>query len=130
MPTGVDVETLQEAVPQLVPAGAGRQAPAPLHVPSRPQGGAGGQAPCRSAAPAGMGAHVPAVPVTLQDRQVPQLADEQQTPSTQFPLSHSAGAAQIWPSRFFPHEPLLHTMPEMQSLSAPQAARQLVPLQV
>jgi hypothetical protein len=74
--------------------------------------------------------HVPAAPVTLHDVQVPQLAVEQQTPSTQLPLSQSAGAAQIWPSRLFPHDPLLQTMPPTQSLSIAQAARQVVPLQL
>jgi len=129
-PTGVDVEPVHDAVPQLVPTGIDRQAPVPSHVPLNPQGGAGRQPPCASIAPTGTGWQVPAAPATLHDVQVPQVADEQQTPSTQLPLSHSDGAAQIWPSRFFPHEPLLQTMPDTQSVSAPHAARQVVPLQV
>jgi hypothetical protein len=72
----------------------------------------------------------PALPLTLHDRQVPQLGAEQQTPSAQLPLSHSAAAAQIWPSRFFPHEPSLQTLLPAQSPSPPQAALQAVPLQL
>ena len=129
-PTGVEVDPLHEAVPQLVPSGVDRQAPLPLQVPSKPQGGAGRQPPCGSIAPTATGLHVPADPATLHDVQVPQLAVEQQTPSTQLPRSHSEGAAQIWPRRFLPHEPALQNMPATQSASTPQAARQVVPLQV
>jgi hypothetical protein len=78
-----------------VPAAIHRQAPVPSQVPLVPQGGAGWQPPCGSAAPVGTGVHAPALPVTLHARQVPQLAAEQQTPSTQLPLSHSAAAPQI-----------------------------------
>lgn len=130
VPTGVAVEPVHDAVPQLVPAGIGRHAPLPSQVPLNPQGGLAAQPPCGSIAPAGTGRHVPALPATLHDAQVPQLAVEQQTPSTQLPLSHSAPAAQICPSRFLPHEPLLHTVPGTQSLSMAQAERQVVPLQL
>ena len=129
-PIGVDVEPVHDAVPQLVPAAIGRQLPLPSQVPLNPHGGAGRQPPCGSIAPTGTGWQLPAAPETLHDVQVPHAADEQQTPSTQLPLSHSAGAAQIWPRRFLPHDPLLQTIPETQSLSTPQAARQVVPLQV
>jgi hypothetical protein len=128
-PTGVAVDPLHDAVPQAVPAAIHRQAPVPSQVPFVPQGGAGWQPPCGSMPPAGTGVHAPALPVTLQARQVPQLAAEQQTPSTQLPLSHSAAAPQICPRRFFPHEPLLQTLPGAQSLSPVHAARQAVPLQ-
>ena len=94
-PTGVDVDPLQEAAPQLVPAAIGRQAPPPSQVPSNPQGGAAVQPPCGSIAPTGTGLQAPAEPATLHDVHVPQLDDEQQTPSTQLPLLHSVGAAQI-----------------------------------
>ena len=50
-------------------------------------------------------------PATLQTWQVPQLAVEQQTPSTQLPLPHSAPAAQIWPRRLRPQAPALQTLP-------------------
>ena len=127
---GVDVEPLQEPVPQLVPAGIGRQAPPPSQVPLNPQGGAEAQPPWGSIAPTGTGLQAPAEPATLHEVHVPQLDDEQQTPSTQLPLSHSAAAAQIWPSRFFPHEPLLQTLAVAQSASPVQAALQPVPLQL
>ena len=129
-PTGVDVDPVHVAVPQLVPAAIGRQLPPPSQVPLNPQGGADAQPPCGSIAPTGTGAHAPADPATLHDVQVPQLADEQQTPSTQLPLSHSVPAVQTCPSRFFPQDPLLHTVPGPHSLSPEQAARQEVPLQV
>jgi hypothetical protein len=94
LPAGVAVDPLHDAAPQIVPAGIGRHAPVPSHTPLKPQGGAEGQPPCGSIAPAGTGVQLPALPVTLQDRQVAQLADEQHTPSTQLPLSHSLPAAQ------------------------------------
>jgi hypothetical protein len=129
-PTGIPVEPLHDAPPQVVPAAIDRHAPLPSQVPLKPQGGASGQPPCGSIPPAGTGAQVPADPTTLHDVQVPQVGDEQQTPSTQLPLSHSEEAPQIWPSRFFPHEPLVHTIPAAQSASPVQAARHAVPLQV
>jgi hypothetical protein len=43
-------------------------------------------------------AQVPALPATLQAKQVPQLAVLQQTPSTQFPLPHSWLERQATPS--------------------------------
>jgi hypothetical protein len=102
----------------------------PSQAPLKPQGGAGVQPPCGSAAPAGTDVQAPALPLTLHDAQSPQLTDEQQTPSTQLPLSHSLPAPQIWPRRFFPHEPALQNIPPAQSASTAQAARHAVPLQV
>ena len=130
LPVGVDVDPLHDDAPQIVPAAIGRQAPLPSQVPLNPQGGAGAQPPCGSIAPAAIGLQAPALPVTLQDAQVAQLADEQQTPSTQLPLSHSDAPAQICPSRFLPQEPLLQTVPVTQSASVEQAARHVVPLQL
>ncbi len=92
LPAAVAVDPVQLAVPQLVPAPEFRQRPAPSHVPSAPQGGAGVQPWCGSAVPAGTGWQDPE---TLQTWQVPQLVAEQQTPSTQLPLAHSAPALQI-----------------------------------
>jgi hypothetical protein len=130
LPTGVKVDPLHDAVPQLVPAVIGRHAPAPSQVPLNPQGGAAAHPPCGSIAPAGTGLQVPAFPTTLQAAHVPQDGDPQQTPSTQLPLSHSAPAAQICPSRLFPHEPLLQTLPATQSLSMAHDDRQVDPLHV
>jgi len=95
VPAGVVVDPLQLALPQLAPALALRQAPAPLQVPSNPQGGLGAQRACGSALPAGTGWQDPAAPVRLQTWQLAQLAEEQQTPSTQLVLWHSAPDAQI-----------------------------------
>ena len=75
------------------------------------------------------GLHMPAMPAALHDWQFPQLAAAQQTPSVQWPLSHSAPAEQSWPRRLRPQDPALHTFPGAQSPSAPQAAWQVVPLQ-
>ena len=129
LPALVAVPTLQEGALQLVPAAADRQAPAPLQVPSNPQGGAAAQPPCGSLVPAATAVQVPADPATLQAEQVPQLAAPQQTPSTQFPPSHSFPIAQAWPSRLRPHEPPLQTLPGAQSPSLLQTATQAVPLQ-
>jgi hypothetical protein len=60
---------------------------------------------------------------------VPHIGDEQQTPSTQLLLSHSAPELQSNPRRFLPHEPALQTLPPLQSASLPQAALQVAPLQ-
>jgi hypothetical protein len=131
VPTGVYDEPLQAAVPQLVVAGAFWQAPAPSQVPLGPQGrlGLAAQPPCGSAAPAVTGWQDPAWPETLQALQVPQLGEEQQTPSTQLPLPHSVPAPHSWPSRLRPQEPLLQTFPGEQSVSTAQTATQAVPLQ-
>jgi hypothetical protein len=129
LPPLVAVPAVQEGEPQLVPAAAERQAPAPLQVPSNPQGGAAAQPPCGSLVPAATAEQVPADPATLQAAQVPQLAVPQQTPSTQLPPWHSLPAAQDWPRRLSPHEPALQTFPGAQSPSLPQTATQAEPLQ-
>jgi hypothetical protein len=61
---------------------------------------------------------------------VPHAADVQQTPSTQLLLSHSGPDAQIWPRRFLPQDPALHTLPGEQSASDPHAELQVAPLHV
>ena len=75
------VDPLHEAVPQLVVAGAFAQLPFPSQRPVNPQGGLAAQPPCGSIASAMTGLHMPAMPATLHDRQLPQLAEAQQTPS-------------------------------------------------
>jgi hypothetical protein len=120
---------VHESTPQLVVAAVFRQAPLPSQVPSKPQGGLGVQPPFGSVAPGAIGWQEPACKATLQARQVPQLIIEQHTPSTQFLLSHSAPPWQSWPRRFNPHDPPLQTLPGAQSLSPPQTATHVVPLQ-
>jgi hypothetical protein len=133
LPIGVKVIPTQAAVPQEVEVGAFRQAPAPSHVPVKPQGGLGGQRPCGSAAPAVTSAQAPSLPATLQARHEPQLAVEQQTPSTQkFPLRHSLSAAQSWPRRFLSPQVFTATSQMLggaQSASPVQVALHAVPLQ-
>jgi hypothetical protein len=83
--------------PQVVPSVATRQAPLPLHVPVSQSAGVTPQA--ASAVPAATLAQVPGV-ARLQAMQVPHLALEQHTPSTQLPLEHSATPPQAVPSGF------------------------------
>jgi hypothetical protein len=59
---------------------------------------------------------------------MPQLAAEQQTPSTQLPLPHSVPAAQSWPRRLSPQAPALHTFPDEQSALLAQTATHAVPV--
>jgi hypothetical protein len=66
--------------------------------------------------------------MTLHDWQLPHASVVQQTPSAQWPLSHSLPAEQSWPRLLSPHEPALQTLPGAQSPSPPQAPLQLVPL--
>jgi len=94
---GVSVPLVHEALPQLVPASVLRQAPAPLHVPSFPQGAASVQR--LSATPLLIGAQVPlAWPVMalLHAMQVPQVP-LQHTPSTHEPEAQFALVVQAWP---------------------------------
>ena len=129
VPAGVNVLPRQVAVSQLVLVGAYWQAPAPSHRPVSPQGGAAAQRPPVSMSPAGIGWQEPALPATAQERHVPQLAAPQQTPSTQWALSHSASPPHCWPSRLSPQAPPVQTFGGAQSLFVAQAARQVVPLQ-
>ena len=62
--------------------------------------------------PAGDAWQVPALPATLHEAQVPQLAVEQHTPSTQLPLAQSAEAAQVAPSALFSQD-----LPEQVNLN-------------
>ncbi len=125
VPAGVVVAPVQLAVPQAAPVLALRQVPAPSQVPSNPQGGLGAHCACGSALPAGTGWQEPAAPVRLQTWQLAQLADEQQTPSTQLVLWHSAPEAQICPSRLSPHEPATQKLPGAQSASPVQTDTQV-----
>jgi hypothetical protein len=129
LPTGVDIEPVHEALPQLVAAAALRQAPLPSQAPVKPQGGLGAQPPCGSISSAGTFWHMPASPGTLHDWQLPHPSVAQQTPSAQWPLSHSLAAAQSCPRRLRPQAPPLQTLPGAQSPLSPQAPLQVVPLQ-
>ena len=93
-PIGTSVEFEQLAVPQLVPTGMDAQWPLPSQAPLLPQLPLATHPPCGSMLPAGTGWQEPAFPERLHTWQLPQLPLEQQTPSTQLPLSHSVPAAQ------------------------------------
>src|SRR5450631_980397 len=125
-PIGFAVEPLQLAVPQLVPSVPLRQPPLPSQVLSFPQGGfVAAQPPCGSTVAADTGRQEPVSP-RLQTWQVPQLAVEQQTPSTQLPLPHSAPPAQSWPRCLRPQAPALQTFPGEQSALLAQTATHAV----
>ena len=127
-PTGLAVDPVQLAVPQLVPDATLRQAPPPSQVPSNPHGGLiAVQAPCGSALPAGIGWQEP-VPLRLQTAHMPQLAAEQQTPSTQLPLPHSVPEVHSWPRRLSPQAPPLQTFPGEQSPLLAQTETHAVPV--
>ena len=81
-----------------------------------------------SMSPAATGWQEPAFPATAQERQVPQLAAAQQTPSTQLLLSHSVPAPHCWPRRLRPQEPAVQKLLGAQSAFEAHAAKQVVPL--
>jgi len=59
--------------------------------------------------------HVPTVPASAQDRQVPVHAVAQQKPCAHAPELHSASAPQAAPMAFLPQLPALHTFGLAQS---------------
>ena len=128
--TGVNVDPLQEAVPQETVVPPSWQCPAPSQAPVFPQGGLAAQRPCGSVVPDPTLAQVPALPVTLHDWQVPQELEAQQTPSTQLSLvKQSLVAVQDWPSRFLlPHRLVIGSQMsgDRQSASEAQADLQAV----
>ena len=74
------------------------------------------------------GWQVPALPVTPQERQLPQGPLEQQTPSVQNVLRHSLPEAQLVPSALrLTQEPDWQVSPAMQSASFVHMVRQAVP---
>jgi hypothetical protein len=107
--TGVNVDPVQEALPQETLVLAFWQCPAPSQAPVLPQGGLVAQRPCGSRPLAGTFAQLPALPARLQAWQVAQAVALQQTPSTQlFPVRQSEETAQDWPRRcLVPQRPVL-----------------------
>jgi len=112
--------------PHEVPAGWNAHWPLPLQRPVVPQlvEAVATQTAAGSRPLAGTGWQVPALPATAQDKQLGQLADPQQTPSTQLALVHSAPATHDSPLGFRVQEPDRQNSPGMQSASAVQAVRQ------
>jgi hypothetical protein len=131
-PSGVSIAFAHVAIPQDVVAGAFLHAPAPSHVPTKPQGGLAAQRPCGSAASAETSAHVPSCPATLQAWQVPHEGLEQHTLSTHEAVERqSSSIVQDSPSLCLsPH--LFKARSQIagaaQSPSPRQVALQLAPL--
>jgi hypothetical protein len=124
-PATIPVPAMQESVPQIVPEAYLRQAPAPSQVPSSPQVAAPESVHCMNGSwPAGTFAHVPALPVSAQDLQVPVQAAEQQTPCAHTVELHSASLPQVAPTGFLPQLPPMQLLGAMQSASVMQVVRQ------
>jgi hypothetical protein len=113
-----------------VPVAYRRQPPVPSHIPSVPQLAAPRSAHWFSGStPTGTNVHVPALPDSAHDRQVPVQLELQQTPCWHRPDAHSVPPVQVVPSGFFVHWPPLQMLGAMQSLSVEQVVRQ-VPLEL
>jgi hypothetical protein len=118
---GVALPALHEAAAQVVPAGHRPQAPAPLHVPVRPQVLASLAAHSLSGSvPAATGAQVPSVwPVLVceQAMQLPAQAWSQHRPSTQLPLRQSVATEQAAPICWGGAQcPAMQLLPSAQSV--------------
>jgi hypothetical protein len=73
--------------------------------------------------PAGTLVHVPALPDSAQDLQVPEQVVEQQTPCAQMFELHSPLSPQVAPSGFFPQLPCAQVLGLTQSASVEQVVR-------
>jgi hypothetical protein len=131
-PMGVSIVPMQAGIPHEVVAGAFWQAPAPSHVPTKPQGGLAAQRSWGSDASAGTSLHEPSWPEMLQAWQVPHIVLSQQTPSTHaLPVRQSPSTMQGWPRRFWsPQEFFTRSQiaGDAQSKSPRQVAPQAAPL--
>src|SRR5262249_49866791 len=78
--------------------------------------------------PAGTGEHVPSLPVTAHDWQVPVQAVMQQIPCSQNPDMQSVVAVQVPPGPLFPPLPLRQRFPVVQSVLAAHVFLQVVPV--
>jgi hypothetical protein len=90
---------------QIVPVGYWRQAPAPLHMPSRPHdvtSVAAQSSGLRGGAPFGTNEHTPGDCGLLHTMHVSPHALSQHTPSTQNPLAQSPAQPQAWPFALLP----------------------------
>lgn len=125
---GANVLAVQVAPRQPVAVDHGRQAPAPLHVPSFAQFPLAAlvaiQRAFRSEPPAATAEQVPILPATLQLMHNPVVASLQavlqQTPSVQKLLAHWVPVEQAAPAGFKPHELLTQVFGGTQSASSVQ----------
>jgi hypothetical protein len=125
---GCSAPALQESVPQVVATAYLRQAPTPLHWPSRPQVIAPSSAHWPSGSvPSGTFRHVPSLPATAQDLHVPVHVAEQQRPCAQIAELHSASAPHAAPRGFLPQLLLTQVLGATQSVSVMQLVRQVFP---
>jgi hypothetical protein len=76
-------------------------------------------------APAATSVHVPAVPVSAHERQLPVQAVRQQAPCSQKPLEHSVAAVHEAPFGRLPQLPPVQTLGATQFVSVVQLARQV-----
>jgi hypothetical protein len=136
---GVNVLPVQLASRHPVAVDHGRQAPAPLQVPSFEQSPARAlpatQSFFGSAPPAGTGEQVPTLPGTLQLMHKPPVVASlhavlQQTFSVQKPLLHSGPAVQAEPEGLRPQELLAQVFGATQSLSVLQTLSHAAELQM
>ena len=101
-----------------------RQAPAPSQVPSVPQDAAPLSAHWASGSlPAGTFVHVPRLPWTAHERQVPLHALAQQMPCWHMPELQSPSDPQTAPIGAFPQLLFVHTLPGLQSASVLHVVR-------
>ncbi len=119
---------LHESMPQTVPTAYLRQAPMPLHWPSRPQVAmpSSAQSPCRSW-PSGTFRHIPSLLGTAHDLHAPVQFVEQHLPCEQNVELHSAPAPQLAPIGFLPHMLLTQLLGATHSASDAQLVRQVLP---
>src|SRR4029079_1023190 len=125
---GCSAPALQESAPHVVVAAYLRQAPAPLHCPSRPQVIAPSSAHWPSGSmPSGTFRQVPSLPATAHDLHVPVQVAEHQRPCAQSAELHSPSPPQAAPSGFLPQLLLTQVLGATQSASVMQLIRQVFP---
>ena len=120
----------QEAGRQVVPGAYIAHRPVPSHVPvvAHVEAAMGGQVARGSAPPAGTSWQLPGLPETAHDQHGMQLADPQQTCSTQWPLMQVVPSVHAPPFGVrFVHEPFAHVSPGTQSPSAVHVVRHAAP---
>jgi hypothetical protein len=103
-----------------------RHAPEPSHAPSLPHEAKPASVHwLMGSVPAGTNLHVPWLPPSAQDWQVPVQAVAQQVDWLQFPCTHSVPKVQAAPSDFLPHTPPLQVFGLTQSLLPAHIVRQI-----
>jgi hypothetical protein len=109
-----------------------RHPPVPSQLPSRPQvvAAVAAHCPVGAAVPAGIGVHVPVVPVRLHAMHVPVHPLLQHTPWAQLPELHSGPMAQVAPMGLSPQLLFRHCAGETQSVLVEQVVLHAVALQV